>query len=235
MSEKKPYVSALIILDGPRTRPYARYATLELANQAAAHEDDMRAAPDHLIIHAKSIMGSLEDGELEALRTALGVDPGPRPQVQQEVRQRLLAHGELREALTEGAARRAAEELAQLGRRATKATTTTTQVNEKVADMAAKKSKQKTTAPKKGAGKKGNGHVNGSAGPKAPRAEAKGDGLGREGTLTRFLCEGITAGRDDKQLLDAARKKFPDRKVGDHYVQWYRNQLKKKGLLKAAS
>lgn len=41
-----------------------------------------------------------------------------------------------------------------------------------------------------------------------------------------FIKEQIKQKVDDKKILAAARKRAPKQKIGDHYVSWYRNQMK---------
>jgi hypothetical protein len=60
------------------------------------------------------------------------------------------------------------------------------------------------------------------------------DGLGREGTVGRFICERLIAGDSNEKAVAAARKRFPDNKIADNYGAWYTNKLVKAGLLKAA-
>lgn len=67
----------------------------------------------------------------------------------------------------------------------------------------------------------------------APAKKTNGDGLGREGTVTRLICEMLVKGESNEKILKAARAKFPDNKILDSYPGWYRNSLVKKGLLKA--
>lgn len=60
------------------------------------------------------------------------------------------------------------------------------------------------------------------------------DGLGRENTAGRVICERLLAGDSNEQAVKVARKKFPDNKIADNYGAWYRNKLIKDGKLKAA-
>lgn len=61
-----------------------------------------------------------------------------------------------------------------------------------------------------------------------------GDGLGRENTAGRTICERLMAGDTNEKAVATARKKFPDNKIADNYGAWYRNKLIKQGQLKAA-
>jgi hypothetical protein len=61
-----------------------------------------------------------------------------------------------------------------------------------------------------------------------------GDGLGRENTAGRTICERLVAGDTNEKAVAAARKKHPDNKIADNYGAWYRNKLIKAGKLKAA-
>ena len=70
-----------------------------------------------------------------------------------------------------------------------------------------------------------------------PKAEkkpaAKGDGLGREGSLTRFMNERLLKGQDNATISEAAKKAFPDSNTTDpSHVSWYRWNATKKGILK---
>lgn len=211
--------SCVVILDGANTRPFRRYTTLDLSVAAAELEPEVRAAPDYLIIHPKTVMGSLEPNELDALALLADAtqDGLTVAQKQTRVREWLGTREPLYDALSEEATK-SRPELA-------KQATPPDQKPKSESEMATKKGKK--TAAKKPAK---------PAAKKAVKAKAaakpKGDGLGREGTLTRFLCEGIVAKTDDKKLLEQARKKFPDKKVGDNYVSWYRTRLKKQGVIK---
>jgi hypothetical protein len=79
-----------------------------------------------------------------------------------------------------------------------------------------------------------------AAKPAARVKEAKravktpGDGLGRENTAGRTICERLMAGDTNEAAVKAARKKFPENKIADNYGAWYRNKLIKDGKLKAA-
>jgi hypothetical protein len=216
--------SAVVILDGANTRPFRRYTTLDLAVAAAESEPEMRSAPDYLIIHPKSVMGSLEPEELAALVLLTGEDDASQTtaQRQERVRQWLGKLDPLYDALSDEATK------TPTGAAAMKATapaaTKSTTPNED--DMATKKK------GKKGAAKKAAPKVKKKAAAKPAAKKQAGDGLGREGSVTRFICEGILAKVDDKKLLEQARKKFPDRKVSDYYVSWYRRKLRIAGLLK---
>lgn len=98
---------------------------------------------------------------------------------------------------------------------------------ERLVKKAAKKkaAKKKAAAPRKAA---------------APKKEAKraakvpGDGLGREGTIGRFICEAVVAGGDNKKVSEAASKKFGNKKITAGYVSWWRNKLRRTGVIKAA-
>lgn len=95
--------------------------------------------------------------------------------------------------------------------------------------------KSKKSAAKKGAGKKQAKVAKPSKkAPPAKKAETKGDGLGREGTVTHLICEMLVKGESNEKILKAARAKFPQNKILDSYPGWYRNSLVKKGLLKAS-
>lgn len=78
----------------------------------------------------------------------------------------------------------------------------------------------KKAKAKKANGKKANGHSN-------------GNGLGKEGTITRFFQDRIIAGDDNAQVLKAAVKKFPKNKISKGYPSWYRSALKRDGLISA--
>ena len=67
---------------------------------------------------------------------------------------------------------------------------------------------------------------------KASSSKPAVDGLGRENTVSRTICERLVAGDTNEQAVKAARKKFPDKKIPDGYGAWYRNHLVKRGLLK---
>jgi hypothetical protein len=208
--------SIVVILDGAKTRPFRRYATLDLAVAAAESEPEMKDVPDYLIIHPKSVMGSLEPAELDSLADLAGVrdDKLTVAQRQELVRQWLGTQAPLHDTLSDAALK-------------TRPPAPTPAVKKsaqpKSEDEMATKKKGKKTAAKRAPAK---------VAKKAAAPKAKGDGLGREGSVTRFLCEGIIAKQDDEKLIAAARKKFPDKKIGDHYVSWYRRKLKNDGVLK---
>ena len=62
---------------------------------------------------------------------------------------------------------------------------------------------------------------------------AKGDGLGRPGTATRFICERLMRGQTNETISAAAQKEFPDAKSTEaKHVAWYRARLVKAGQLK---
>lgn len=76
---------------------------------------------------------------------------------------------------------------------------------------------------KKAKAKKANGKTNGKA----------KNGLGREGTITRYFQDRILAGDDNATVLKAAVKKFPKASIGKGYPSWYRSKLKSDGHLHA--
>ncbi len=84
----------------------------------------------------------------------------------------------------------------------------------------AKKAKGKKTA--KIAAKKANG------------AKPVGDGMGREGTVTRFVREQLATGKEVAKVSELASKKFDNDKIGKAYVSWHKSQMKRLGILKAA-
>lgn len=81
-------------------------------------------------------------------------------------------------------------------------------------DMAKAKSKKAAKKSTTTTTKKTNGAANG----------VKKEGVGS------FIKELVMAGKTtDADIVAAARKKFPDRKIGDTYASWYRSALKKEG------
>ena len=101
-------------------------------------------------------------------------------------------------------------------------TTKETKVSKK---KATKKAPAKTKAPAKAKAK--------TAKAKAP-AKVKGDGLGREGTLSRFVNEMLVGGKDNETISAAAKKKFPKEASTDlARISWFRWNAKKKGILKS--
>lgn len=217
--------AVVVILDGPKTRPFRRYTTLDLAMAAAEGEPEMADAPDYLVIAPHTVMGSLEPVELDSLCDLAKVkDDLTVAQRQEAVKEWLGKTEPLYDALSGEATKPipAAETQVKTPKSATKSAPKSED------EMATKK--KGATAPK---AKKGAAPAKKKAAAKPAAAKKeKGDGLGREGSVTRFLCEGIIAKEDDKKLLEKARKKFPDRKIGDNYVSWYRTRLKKQGLVK---
>lgn len=103
----------------------------------------------------------------------------------------------------------------------------------KVSNEKVKKAKKSAT---KKAGKKAAKPVSKKAAPakKTDATKKPNDGLGREGTVTRLICEMLVKGESNEKILKAARAKFPDNKILDSYPGWYRNSLVKKGVLKAS-
>jgi len=84
-------------------------------------------------------------------------------------------------------------------------------------------------------GKKTNGKkVEAKAAPKGrQKVQDTGDGLGREGTPARFIREMYKAGKETKEIFEAAVKKFPDNNIKNTgYVSWYYNDMVKRGLIK---
>lgn len=215
--------ATVLILEGAKTRVWRRYASLTLAVRATNHEPEFADAPDHLVVHAGTVMGSLTDEELRALvKEAKLKASDPRPQQLLDLKAYLSKFGSEFDKLSPKAEAAAKEEddrfrAQRNGGKVPKSTS-----SDNVSSTA------KETDVKKTKGKKGK-----PAAKVAKSRKSNGDGLGREGTLTRFLCEGIMKKEDDAKLLAAARKKFPKNKIADHYVSWYRTKLKKDGLYKA--
>lgn len=220
--------ATVLILEGAKTRVWRRYSSLTLAVRATNHEPEFAKAPDHLVVHQGTIMGSLTDEELRALAKEARLKASdPRPQQLLDLKAFLSTWGSEFDALSPAAEKAAKEEddkfrAQRHGGKVPKSTApddaargkATTQ---KEIDVKGKKSKGKRVLAKK----------------TAKARQANGDGLGREGSLTRFLCEGIMKKEDDDKLLAAARKRFPKNKIGNHYVSWYRNKLKKDGVYKS--
>lgn len=67
-------------------------------------------------------------------------------------------------------------------------------------------------------------------------AAVKGDGLGREGTPSRFVREQYKAGKSTPEVVKAVKTKFPKSGLNDNpsYISWYATQMRKSGLLKDA-
>ena len=105
--------------------------------------------------------------------------------------------------------------------------TTTTNV-----EPSKKVKKTKSTADKKG--KSGEKIKPSKTSKNEKKVKALNDGLGRQGSITRFFNEGLLAGKSDESLTTTARKRFPDNVVRDTYVKFCRSELIKKGLLKPA-
>lgn len=228
--EQKPgYTATTIVIDGVHTRPYKRYNSAALATAAGDCEPDLKKEPDYLVITPATNMGCLSKEETAALRQHANVpaalDDAP---ARLRVREWLLALEPVHDRLTpDGEAERARLQAAP----ADEPTSDKPIDIAKETEMAKTSRKSGGKKAKKGGGKTAKKAAAKKAGPQRARP-AKNHPLGREGTLTRFLCDGIVAKKDDEQLLAAARKKFPERKIGNHYVSWYRNKLKKDGVLK---
>ena len=84
-------------------------------------------------------------------------------------------------------------------------------------------------ATKKAKGKK----VTKVAAKKTNGTKSVGDGMGREGTVTRFVREQLVAGKEVAKVSELASKKFDNDKIGKAYVSWHRSQMKRLGILKA--
>ena len=70
--------------------------------------------------------------------------------------------------------------------------------------------------------------------PAAKKSVAKGDGLGREGSLTRFMNARLLKGESNDVISNAAKAKFPDSNTTEpSNVSWYRWNATRKGILKA--
>jgi hypothetical protein len=65
-------------------------------------------------------------------------------------------------------------------------------------------------------------------------AKTNGDGMGREGTVTRFVREALKAGKEIGKVSELASKKFDNDKINKSYVSWHRSQMRKLGLVAAA-
>lgn len=223
--------ATVLILEGAKTRVWRRYASLTLAVRATNHEPEFADAPDHLVVHAGTVMGSLTDEELRALAKEARLKASdPRPQQLLDLKAYLSKFGQEFDALSPKAEAAAREEDERF-----RAQRNGGRVPKSTPPDEAPRGKQQHTAEKETDVKK---TTKGKKGKPAARAaksrKANGDGLGKEGTITRFLCEGIVAKEDDAKLLAAARKKFPKNKVRDYYVSWYRARLKKAGIFKGA-
>lgn len=60
---------------------------------------------------------------------------------------------------------------------------------------------------------------------------AKGDNLGREGTLARFMSEQIMKGLDNETVSRACAKKFPKKEsTTAKHVSWQRFNLGRRGV-----
>jgi hypothetical protein len=110
-----------------------------------------------------------------------------------------------------------------------------TTVSTKKKGGAKKKAASKKTATLKApkAAKKTSAKKTASKAPAKKQAAAKGDGLGKAGSTTRFICELIVDGKSNDDVNRAgekAGKKFPKT-----YPQWYRNRLEKAGTIKKAA
>jgi hypothetical protein len=217
--------ATVVILEGAQTRAFQRYTSVALASRAASHEPTVQAAPDHLVVHAGTRL-TFEDDELAALVKAAGdSEPdAPRPQQLQDVKRYLANFGIPTTCLTVEGEASAKEEDEKFHAR-----------NNGVKKSAAVKRAEAPTPKKKE--KKGvkkvvlKGKKN-KVKEATRRNGAPADGLGREGTLTRFICERLVKDASDEAILKAARAAFPKLKIGDHYPKWYRGKLKRQGLLK---
>lgn len=222
--------ATVILLDGAKTRPFNRYNSLELACRAAECEPEAMKAPDYLVISAGSDLKILEEKELAALLKAAGGGQLERTAAESFVKKFLAGYEEEQTELTPAGLKNAGtpEKAALLGKATKEA-----KPNGVTPPAAKAKGKKTAAAPAPApAPKKGKVKKTKTTPPAKSRKKSNGDGLGREGTVTRFMCEAILAGKmTDEQLLAAARKKFNKNKIGDGYPKWYRNKLIKDGLL----
>ncbi len=82
--------------------------------------------------------------------------------------------------------------------------------------------------------KKGKKAAKKVAAKKVVAKKTNGDGLGREGTVTRFVREQLATGKEVAKVSELASKKFDNDKIGKAYVSWHKSQMKRVGILKAA-
>lgn len=220
----------LVILEKEKTRAFARYKDPELALLAGDFEPDCRAAKDWVILGKDSPLTQLGHVERTALLRQFGITAVSGGKVHEEkaVMDYLLKFEPVRETLSEEA-----QEIRK-GKRKDRADDHRPQ-KEKT-DMASKKTKggkvkETTKAMKKmaadAAAKKAKAN-----GATTPKTRAGSDGLGREGTPARFIREEIKAGGDNAKIAEKAAKKFGNNAINASYVAWYRNKMKKDGLIK---
>lgn len=71
---------------------------------------------------------------------------------------------------------------------------------------------------------------------KVAKKAVNGDGLGREGTPSRFVREQYKAGKTTPEVCKALKAKFPKSGLNSNpsFVSWYATQMRKNGQLKAA-
>lgn len=47
---------------------------------------------------------------------------------------------------------------------------------------------------------------------------------------SEFMRDGIRQGVHDASIVAQAKVRFPHHKIQDHYPQWYRNEMVRKGI-----
>lgn len=214
--------ATVVILDGARTRAWRRYTSATLASRAASYEAEVQDAPDHTIVHAGTLLASLDDAELKALLKQGGIPgDGEKPALHARAKAWLATFGEEHDRLSEAAAALMAREDPSSAKEAAKERHHAERSGEKAAaepvanDKTAVEKQKKVLAPRP-----------------AKRRGGERDPMGKPGTLARFMHESILKGLDDEALLKAARKAFPQNAIRDYYPGWYRGSMRRKGLLK---
>lgn len=116
----------------------------------------------------------------------------------------------------------------------TTATESTEKATKKTPKKAAAKAPTKAVAKStKGASQKGKAKGKSAKGAtnKEASRKASGDGLGREGTLSRFINEQLMAGKTNAAIATAAAKKFPESSSTEaKHVAWSRWKLGQNGV-----
>lgn len=215
----------LILLEKDKSQVFARYKDPELALLAADFEPDCRKAKDWVIIGKGSPLTQLGPTERSALMRQAGLSGNtfPDKKAQEDALMKFFTSFDtVRDSLSEEA------EAFRTGKRSDRADEH--RPKQENADMGSKKKsvklKETTKAMKKAAA------ASKAKGETASKTRAGSDGLGREGTPARFIREEIKAGGDNAKIAEKAAKKFGNNAINASYVAWYRNKMKKDGLIK---
>lgn len=223
----------VVLLDFENTRAFARYPDPELALLAADFEPECRQAKDWVILGKGAPTTQLGPAERRGLLTQLGLtehsqliqrglegrSSRDRGEEERLIMEALLKFEPVRDRLS------AEAEALRTGKRIDRAEDH--RPRQETTDMGSKKSvklKETTKAIKRAATEKSD--------KKAVKGGSLPARVGRDGTPAKFIREEILAGGENGKIAEKAAKKFNNEKITSAYVAWYRNKMRKDGLIK---